>query len=126
MMGWLRGIPYGYSLVLFTTQEMLDEQLPALRAFTAATRRGYLHAQQYSGEAAALIAPYLTAYDMQHNNMETAIKQYGYAFGNAQNAGVMRPQVVSEFVHWLFQHQLETPAIAAVHTHWFSNELLTN
>ncbi|MCU0374522.1 MAG: ABC transporter substrate-binding protein [Chitinophagaceae bacterium] len=118
------GIPYSYSPVLFTTQEMLTDQPSVLRAFTAATRRGYLHAQQHPTEAAALIAPYLTPYDLQHNNMLTALQQYGYAFGNAQNAGVMRPQVVSEFVHWLIRHQLETAAIAAAHTHWFSNALL--
>lgn len=119
------GIPYGYSPVLFTTRAMLDAQQPTLRTFTAATRRGYLHAQQHPAEAAALIAPFLTPYDLQHNNMETALKQYGYAFGNAQNAGMMRHEVVGQFVHWLIQHKLESATIAEVHTHWFSNDLLT-
>lgn len=119
------GIPYGYSPVLFTTRAMLDAQQPTLRAFTAATRRGYLHAQQHPAEAAELIAPFLTPYDLQHNNMETALKQYGYAFGNAETAGVMRPEVVSQFAQWLISNQLESADIAEVHKHWFSNDLLT-
>jgi ABC-type nitrate/sulfonate/bicarbonate transport system substrate-binding protein len=118
------GIPYSYSPVLFTTLPILDALQPALLAFTAATRRGFLYAQQYPAEAAAKIAPYLTPYDLQHNSMETALKQYGYAFGNAQNAGTMRPEVVGRFVHWLIQHQLESATIAEVHRHWFSNDLL--
>jgi ABC-type nitrate/sulfonate/bicarbonate transport system substrate-binding protein len=119
------GIPYGYSPVLFTTREILDAKQPALRAFSAATRQGYLYAQQHPAEAANLIAPFLTPYDLKHNNMEIALRQYGYAFGNNQNAGTMRAEVVGLFIHWLIQHQLESAAIAEVHTHWFLNDLIT-
>lgn len=105
------GIPYGYSPVLFTTQEMLDSHIDILGKFTTATRRGYLHAQQEPAEAAGIIAPHLTAYDAQHNNMETALRQYGYAFGTAATAGYMQPAVVAEFGWWLRQHGLETAAL---------------
>lgn len=101
------GIPYGYSPVLFTTQALLDEQQPALLAFTAATRQGYLYAQQHPAEAAGMIAPFLTSYDLQHNNMEKALQQYGYAFGTAQDAGYMEKTNVENFWNWLKLHKLE-------------------
>jgi ABC-type nitrate/sulfonate/bicarbonate transport system substrate-binding protein len=108
------GIPYGYSPVLFTTQKMLDARLDVFSKFIAATRRGYLYAQAQPAEAAGMIAPFLTTYDLQHNNMEAALRQYGYAFGTPETIGHMHPEMVANFGNWLREHHLEHAALDLV------------
>jgi len=113
------GIPYGYSPVVFTQQQTIDNERDALQSFLHATREGYLYAQEHIGDAQRILASYLTPNEQASIDLVQSITMTAPHFGTHSTCGVMEPQRVHDFLRWLVDAGLESPVI-------LEQELYTN
>lgn len=104
-------IPYGYSPVIFTKKEKMNQHLDAYTRFIRATQLGYQFAVENPEKAVALIHPYLTPYDQQAVDLPQALKLSSPHFAEDGNYGHMNPTRVRAFLEWLVEKNLEKPAI---------------
>lgn len=117
------GIPYGYSPVIMTTTENLAENTAAYRSFLAATKRGFQLAQSNPRQAAEILTKHLPERDARRINVLQSQKFVAPFYGNDATWGHMQAERVSTFLHWLVQHELETPAVTSHQL--YTNELLS-
>ena len=104
-------IPYGYSPVIFTKKEKMNQHLDAYTRFIRATQLGYQFAVENPEKAVALLHPYLTPYDQQAVDLPQALKLSSPHFAEDGNYGHMNPTRVRAFLEWLVEKNLEKPAI---------------
>ena len=107
-------IPYSYSPVLAGSEARLAT-LP-IKEFLAATKRGYLYAQENPDEAVELFGPFVP---QKNIDLHKALSLSVEAFGNAQNWGKMEERTVLAFLEWLWEMGLERQASAP--SKWFTN-----
>ena len=104
-------IPYGYSPVIFTKKEKMNQHLDAYTRFIRATQLGYQFAVENPEKAVALLHPYLTPYDQQAVDLPQALKLSSPHFAEDGNYGHMNPTRVRAFLEWLVEKNLEKSAI---------------
>ena len=104
-------IPYGYSPVIFTKKEKMNQHLDAYTRFIRATQLGYQFAVENPEKAVAILHPYLTPYDQQAVDLPQALKLSSPHFAEDGNYGHMNPTRVRAFLEWLVEKNLEKPAI---------------
>ena len=104
-------IPYGYSPVIFTKKEKMNQHLDAYTRFIRATQLGYQFAVENPEKAVALLHPYLTPYDQQAVDLPQALKLSSPHFAEDGNYGHMNPTRVRAFLEWLVEKNLEKPVI---------------
>lgn len=117
------GIPYGYSPVVLTREQTIEQNRDALVQFLDATREGFLHVQQHVEDAQRILAASITREERDRINLVQSIMMTAPHFGSASTCGVMEPQRVDDFLRWLVDAGLESSAI--LDQQLFTNELLS-
>lgn len=117
------GIPYGYSPVVLTREQTIEQNRDALVQFLDATREGFLHVQQHVDDAQRILAASITREERDRINLVQSIMMTAPHFGSATTCGVMEPQRVDDFLRWLVDAGLESSAI--LDQQLFTNELLS-
>jgi ABC-type nitrate/sulfonate/bicarbonate transport system substrate-binding protein len=112
------GIPYSYSPVLAANAGLLEEKAEAYRAFLAATKEGYLYAQD-NPQAAIRILQLLVPPNDQQIDLVKSLMATAPHFGTATNWGRMQPAKVTEFLEWIRENGLEKASLTA-------DDLVTN
>jgi ABC-type nitrate/sulfonate/bicarbonate transport system substrate-binding protein len=110
-------IPYSYSPVIIANEKLVDEKESAYSKFLSLVRDGYLFAKNNPEEAAELLRPHLPKHD-QAIDLVKAIELTAPHYGD-KDWGKMDEQVVSDFLQWLHDQNLETAPISV-------SELITN
>jgi ABC-type nitrate/sulfonate/bicarbonate transport system substrate-binding protein len=116
------GIPYGYSPVIFTKKQKMDQNPELHSRFVRATQRGYQFAVENPEKAVSLLYPYLTPYDQQSVDLPQALKLSSPHFTEGGQYGYMKTERVQAFLEWLVEKNLEQPAI--LQQELFTNALL--
>ena len=80
-----------------------------IKEFLAATKRGYLYAQEQPEEAVKLFEPFVP---QKNIDLHKALSRSSEAFGNAQNWGKMEERTVLAFLEWLQEMGLEQQPLA--------------
>lgn len=114
-------IPYSYSPVLAAGAERVKTRAGDYRAFLAATKKGYLYAQQ-NPEAAIAILQLLLPPSDQHIDLAKALAASAPYFGADDNWGQMQLSVVAEFLRWIQENSLEKATLSI--DNLMTNELL--
>lgn len=101
-------IPYGYSPVLATRQDIISERADALQRFMDATGAGFRFAVEQPDEAARLLIettkhPTLADYGFVELSQQTVA---GYYLDTAGHWGRMRREVWGQFVNYLIRHRM--------------------
>ncbi len=117
-------IPYGYSPVVITTQNTIDNQAELCEAFVKATQRGYLFASQHKEEAVVILSQYVTEKDKIAINLTQALEATMPYFGEENKMGFMKPERVDSFLQWLVTHNLEQEHILSQSL--YSNAFVAN
>ncbi len=116
------GIPYGYSPVVLTRQHTVNHERVLLQSFLHATREGYLYVQDHIDEAERILASYLTTDERATIDLGRSITMTAPHFGTPSSCGVMEPQRVHDFLRWLVDAGLESPAI--LEQQLYTNDLI--
>lgn len=104
-------IPYGYSPVVLTKKENLESKREIFTGFISATKTGFLYAKNHPEESVSILKKYLTDYDLEHMDLETSVKMTAEHFGDENSCGIMKEDIVSSFLQWITEHQLEDKVI---------------
>lgn len=115
-------IPYGYSPVVLTTREKMKAHQNLYSKFIEATKKGFLYTKDNLNQSKEILQKHLTAYDLEHIDIEKSIKSTLPYFGNDVNCGKMNMDKVKSFLKWLVEHQLEDKKI--LDQELFTNELV--
>lgn len=111
-------IPYTYSPVIATSQNMAKIHAATYRNFLAATKKGYLYSKTQPNEAVTILEKYIPKTD-KHIDLKMALEASIDAFGNEQTWGKMDRKQIKTFLHWLYEQQLESQQLTV-------EELMTN
>lgn len=98
-------IPYSYSPVIAASQQRVLDQGETYKKFLAATKKGYLFAQDQPLEAASILQKVIPEKDQSINlikSIQTSIPYFGY-----DQWGQMEPDKIKLFLDWLVAHNLE-------------------
>ncbi len=115
-------IPYSYSPVILSATDRIDTYCKEYRYFLQATKQGFLYAQQHMEEAAHILEPHMSERDRARINVVNSLQKTAPFFGSAETWGIMQPDRVLKFLHWLRDKNLEPNAYDLQDR--FSNELL--
>lgn len=101
-------IPYGYSPLLATRQDIIDQKSDVLRRFIEATGAGFRFAVRQPDEAARLLIetakhPTLSDHGFVELSQQTIA---GYYLDPAGHWGKMRREVWVQFVNFLIRHRM--------------------
>jgi len=99
-------IPYSYSPVIAASLTKVEERLDAYRLFLQATKKGFLYTQKYLEESVQILRKYVPESD-QHIDLARALEVTAPYFGTAEDWGQLDPSVVSTFLDWLYDRDLE-------------------
>ena len=101
-------VPYGYSPLVMTREEVLQEKADSIRGFLAAAAKGYQDVSRQPDTVAQLLVNYI-----EHANFSDAdfITQTMHAISptllDAQGSwGIMQSAYLEAYVDWLLQHDL--------------------
>ncbi len=113
------GIPYSYSPVLISSEELLANKSDSLRRFLWATREGFMLAQHNCDLAAKSLLSRLSDTDRINFNIHKAqeFTNEHYTLNGAW--GTMDEGRVNKFMNWLIQQRLELRSFKA-------NDLIDN
>ncbi len=111
-------IPYSYSPVIATNQENINNHRKSYEGFLAATKKGYLFAQENKAEAVKILQSLVPDKD-QNINLAKALDVSAPHFGNIKNWGMMEHQTVRQFLDWIYEKGLESQQLEL-------SELMTN
>jgi ABC-type nitrate/sulfonate/bicarbonate transport system substrate-binding protein len=106
------GIPYGYSPIILASEKVVDERKDAYTRFLAATKKGYLFAQENPAEAVSCFTPFVAEQDKSINLLQSQLFTSPF-YGTAENWGVLDKQKVKEYLDWLLESKLEEQAFRA-------------
>lgn len=116
------GIPYGYSPVVLTREQTIEQNRDVIVQFLDATREGFLHVQQHVDDAQRILAASITREEQDRIDLMRTITMTAPHFGSASTCGIMEPQRVDDFLRWLVDAGLESSAI--LDQQLFTNELI--
>lgn len=106
------GIPYSYSPVIAANEHLIPEKLEAYKAFLAASKKGYLTAQQQPMLAAALLREELAEVD-EIIDLDACLAFSSEHFGDASNWGQIEISELDKFLTWLRAKGLEDSNLRA-------------
>lgn len=111
-------IPYSYSPVIAAGESRISQKEVHYKAFLQASKKGYLYCKQNPEEAVEILRKYVPESE-QKINLREALKVTAPHFGNEENWGLMREQVVATFMDWIREKGLETSQLKV-------SEIMTN
>ncbi|MEM6395389.1 MAG: ABC transporter substrate-binding protein [Bacteroidota bacterium] len=99
-------IPYSYSPVIAANARIIEEKRTAYDSFLAATKAGFLYTQSHPKESIEILKPLLPKSD-QHVDLNRALEITAPHFGTEESWGSMEKQVISNFLDWIYDNNLE-------------------
>lgn len=115
-------IPYGYSPVVLAKKEKMVENYECYSNFIKASKQGFLFAKEHPEQSIDILKTYLTAYDLNHIDLNEALVKTSLHFGDEQSCGFMQEDRVRMFLKWLVDRNLEHQII--LEQELYTNELL--
>ncbi len=106
------GIPYGYSPVLITTKQLLQQRQISYNSFMQASAKGFAFVLNQPNDAAAMLSKWVTPDDRLRINLLEAIAETAPYMMHEKGWGYMEAERINAFVNWLIQEQIETDRIA--------------
>jgi ABC-type nitrate/sulfonate/bicarbonate transport system substrate-binding protein len=121
-------IPYGYSPLLATRQDSIDQKSDVLQRFIEATAAGFRFAVSQPDEAARLLIetakhPTLSDHGFVELSQQTIA---GYYLDTAGHWGKMRREVWVQFVNYLIRHRMVVTRDGEIVQQLAINDLFTN
>ncbi|MEM8897124.1 MAG: ABC transporter substrate-binding protein [Bacteroidota bacterium] len=100
-------VPYSYSPLIAIDERKLVEAEQDYKNFLSASKAGYLYAVSNPEEANSILRSFLPEKD-QKIDLKKALDISAPAFGTEESWGKMDPQVVGDFLQWIYDHGLES------------------
>lgn len=101
------GIPYAYSPVIAANGAKVISKTTAYTDFLAATKQGFLYAKHQATEAIEILANLIPEKD-KNIDLTKSLAHSSKYFGNDEEWGKMEEDAVTEFLNWIYTHELET------------------
>lgn len=117
------GIPYGYSPVLITTNQLLKKRGRLYKSFMQASAKGFTFALNQPNDAAHMLAKWVTPNDRLRINLLQTLEETMPHMMHEKGWGYMEETRINAFINWLIQEQIETDRIAS--RKLFTNSLIT-
>jgi ABC-type nitrate/sulfonate/bicarbonate transport system substrate-binding protein len=106
------GIPYGYSPVILASEKVVSVNEVDYARFLAATKEGYLFAQDNPADAVTCFAPFVAEQDKNINLLQSQIFTSSF-YGTMKTWGVLDKHKVQQYLDWLAKDKLEESSFAA-------------
>jgi len=100
-------IPYAYSPVIVTNGSKITSDKSHYKNFLTATKQGFLYAKNNPKEAVEILAALIPEKD-KNIDLTKSLAYSSKYFGNENEWGIMEESSISEFLEWIYTHQLET------------------
>jgi ABC-type nitrate/sulfonate/bicarbonate transport system substrate-binding protein len=94
------GIPYSYSPVIVVNEASLEAMNSQYRSFLAASRKGFVFAQNNPKEAAEILFPHIDP-DYQEIDLEASVRMTTAAMGSQVDWGRMDFSNIQKYLDWL-------------------------
>ncbi|MEM6967064.1 MAG: ABC transporter substrate-binding protein [Bacteroidota bacterium] len=114
-------VPYSYSPVIATTAANIKTKRKAYVDFLTATKEGYLYSANHPEASAHLLKKSVPTHD-QNIDLNKALAITKHHFGNREDWGKMKEEVISEFLHWIYERKLEVQKVGVAEI--MTNELI--
>ncbi|MFK7783473.1 MAG: ABC transporter substrate-binding protein [Crocinitomicaceae bacterium] len=114
-------IPYSYSPVIAANGDLISEKKAEYSAFLEATKKGFLYCNENPTDAINILKQHLVESDRDFD-LASALEETTPHFGNDASWGIIKDNVVSDFMVWLKQRNLEQSGITPAEI--FTNECL--
>lgn len=99
-------IPYGYSPLIIAKSSEIETKTEVFRNFIAATKKGYLFAQNNPEKAVEILIKYVPERDLFNIDMLKSQNYLNPHYGNENTVGKMEAVVFQKFIDWLFEHDI--------------------
>jgi len=106
------GIPYGYSPVIMTTEDQINRQKSAYKAFMTATKKGFQYAAGHYKYSADILSEYISEND-KYVDLHKSQIMTSPSYGDPSKWGHMDVKKVQKFINWLSKHKLERTKLKA-------------
>jgi ABC-type nitrate/sulfonate/bicarbonate transport system substrate-binding protein len=116
------GIPYCYSPVIITRNDLMIANKNEYSLFLKATQKGYQYAVENKSSSVSILKEYLTDYDKANLNLNKSLDITAPYFGKDKECGIMKLERIDMFLKWLVEHDLENKKI--IDQNLFTNDLL--
>lgn len=104
-------IPYSYSPVIAGSEQLISTNESFFAKFMEASKKGFDFCRQEPKVAAELLVPHVPPYD-QHIDLLSSQLIANEHYGGG-NWGRLDPDLMQQFLDWLYQHQLTHSAYRA-------------
>ncbi len=111
-------VPYSYSPMIAVNETSLKSSRDLYQKFMQASRAGFEFCAANPLEAAGILKKYLPSHDEDINLVEAIEISAKYYFDESGTWGVMKPQVVDDFLAWLKEKGLESSPLRASDVIW--------
>lgn len=105
------GIPYSYSPVIATNENLIDDNLQAYQDFLKATKKGFLSCIENPTEAIQILKNELPEKD-KTIDLNSALEITSRHFGNTDNWGIIKKENLQDFLDWIKETGLENADIS--------------
>ncbi len=100
-------IPYSYSPVIAGSETLVNAKKATYINFMEASKKGWLYSQEQVREAIDILQPHLPEKDRKIDLQMAHNRTFAH-IGREENWGKMDPKMVETFLHWIYEHGLET------------------
>lgn len=104
------GIPYGYSPVLMADKECVAKNEDLFKKFLAATKAGFLYAQNHPDFAVTSLEAFISENDRGIDLLQSQLMTNPF-YGNKTNWGILEQDEVERFINWLHDNGLEKASL---------------
>lgn len=114
-------IPYSYSPVIASSLSKSIKNKQAVKDFLKATKKGFLYCKDNPEESSKILSKFISTSD-QKINLDKALAISSPYFGNTLNWGRLDENVISKFIDWIKDKNLEESTISTANI--FTNQFL--
>lgn len=100
-------IPYSYSPVIAASESRAKEAPESYRYFLKDTKRGFLYCIEHPDEAIRILEKHVPESD-KHIDLNASLNMSSPYFGDAENWGYIRNEVMETFTKWIEEKGLES------------------
>ena len=99
-------IPYSYSPVIAINEQQINKHSDAFKSFLKASKEGFMYSVKNPDEATAILRGLLPKKDKSIDLLK-ALERTSTSFGTSKTWGKMDEKVVSNFLDWIYENNLE-------------------
>jgi ABC-type nitrate/sulfonate/bicarbonate transport system substrate-binding protein len=106
------GVPYGYSPVIMTTEDLIASRKSAYKSFMSATKKGFQYASSHYEYSADILNDYISKSD-RYVDLHKSQIMTSPSYGDPDHWGIMDLKKVQKFIDWLSKQKLERTKLKA-------------